>query len=399
MLFWKKHKMKKEFRELRGLLKHTLWNDDDILPEEKKTSLRELYHEIRTEGALPADVKEAEKLLDSWNKRFSRLIDRNSFAASMRGFLDVLLVACCVAGGIRGLFLQPFKIPTGSMQPTLFGIHYIDRKESEKYTSGITRLTRELFAERVFLKAEEAGKIDFENMTRFTEKLFFPKTSLQIGSRQYTLPGDFFANIWRYLPKKQPVLEKGEILCDGYLSSGDHVFVERLSIHFREFKRGDVIVFNTVGLKSPTQDLAGYYYIKRLAGLPGDTLKIVDNILLIKPRGEEKFIPAYEIAAPFRKLYTFQGGYMGHYGDGLLASGQEVTVPEKHYFALGDNTYNSLDSRNWGFIPRKNMIGLAVNIFWPISRRWGLVDTREPLDTESPVFHDLRKQPPAMRLQ
>lgn len=399
MTFWKKHKLKKEFRDLRGLVKHTLWNDDDILPEEKKSALQELYREMREIPALPGDPGEGKKLLENWNKRLSHLVDRTSFAHSIRGFLDVLLVACCVAGGIRGLFLQPFKIPTGSMQPTLFGIHYIDRKASEPHTGWFIKSARTLLATKVILKAEEAGKIDFESMTSFTRHFFFPYTAFRIGEKEYTLPGDFIPNIWRYLPKERSELQKGEELCNGYLSSGDHVFVERVSIHFREFKRGDVIVFNTVGLSSPTQNLAGYYYIKRLAGLPGDTLKIVDNILLIKPAGEKKFIPAYEISPAFRRLYTFQGGYMGHHGDGLLASGQEVTIPAGHYFALGDNTYNSLDSRNWGFIPRKNMIGLAVNIFWPISRRWGLVDTKEPLPVDAPNFLDLRKQPPAMCLQ
>ncbi len=63
----------------------------------------------------------------------------------------------------------------------------------------------------------------------------------------------------------------------------------------------------------------------------------------------------------------------------LLAPGLELVVPENMYFALGDNTSNSLDGRNWGFIPRKNMIGRALNIFWPLSRRWGLVDTKEAL--------------------
>ena len=53
------------------------------------------------------------------------------------------------------------------------------------------------------------------------------------------------------------------------------------------------------------------------------------------------------------------------------------------FFALGDNTSNSLDGRNWGFIPRKNMIGRGLNVFWPISRRWGLVDTKPQLEQKT----------------
>ena len=172
---------------------------------------------------------------------------------------------------------------------------------------------------------------------------------------------------------------KGELLCDGWLSTGDHLFVDRLSIHFLPLKRGDVIVFTTENIKSPTQPLGGYYYIKRLVGLPGDTLKIADNILYIRPEGETEFKPATAFSDKFQRLYSFEGGYQGHIASELLAPGLELKVPKDMFFALGDNTSNSLDGRNWGFIPRKNMIGRGLNVFWPLSRRWGFVDTKPQL--------------------
>ncbi|MBO4303685.1 MAG: signal peptidase I [Lentisphaeria bacterium] len=397
--YLKRRKLWKQFKDLRTTVRYTLKSDDDILSEKKKTALRELEKELACVKKLSWDLDAEERKLSRWEESLSSLIPRSSFAVSMKGFLDVLLVACMVAGGIRALYLQPFKIPTGSMQPTLFGIHYIDREKAAPFQGPVTKLFQPLQSSRAFLKVEEEGAFQPESLRKETILFFWEKTYFRIGTRSYSLPGDFFTNIWRYVNKTGPEFRKGEVLCDGYLSSGDHVFVERLSIHFRKLKRGDVIVFNTVGLRSPTQPLAGYYYIKRLAGLPGDTLKIVDNILLVKPRGEQKFLPIYESAPKFMKLYTFKGGYLGHWADGILAAGAEITVPEGHFFALGDNTYNSLDGRNWGFIPRRNMIGLAVNIFWPVSRRWGLVDTLEPLDVDPGAFLDARKQPAGMNLQ
>lgn len=394
-----KRRLWKQLKDLRTMVSYTLKSDDDILPEKQKENLRELEKELKEVKKLSPDLKKEEARLEEWEERLGRIIPRSGFAVSMKGFLDVLLVACMVAGGIRALYLQPFKIPTGSMQPTLFGIHYIDREKARAFQGPVTRFFQPLQSSRACLKIKESGTFQKESMQRETKFPFREYTSFSIGGIRYDLPGDFFSNIWRYIEKTGNEFQKGEVVCDGYLSSGDHVFVERLSIHFREFQRGDVIVFNTVGLKSPTQMLAGYYYIKRLAGLPGDTLKIIDNILLIRPAGEDKFVPVYEIAPKFRKLYTFKGGYLGHWADGILANGQEITVPENHFFALGDNTYNSLDGRNWGFIPRKNMIGLAVNIFWPVSRRWGLVDTLDPLDVDPGHIMDARKQPVGMNMQ
>ena len=316
----------------------------------------------------------------------------------MRGFLDVLVVACAVAGGIRALYIQPFKIPTSSMQPTLFGIHYIDRKLSEPHLGPVTKAAMPIQAERAKLTVQEDGWLSYDYKHK-NKYFFFTESIFNIGNRTYTLPGDLLQNIKRYLTKTGDYYEKGETFSDGWLSTGDHLFVERFSIHFRDIKRGDIVVFTTEGLSSAVQPLGGFYYVKRLAGLPGDTLKIENNILMIRPKGSEVFKPAYELSEKFRKLYSFKGGYQGHKADGLLAPGQEITVPENHYFVLGDNTNHSLDARMIGFIPRKNIVGLAVNVFWPVSRRWGLVDRLPPLDTPTVFPSDPRYQPSAMSMQ
>ena len=207
----------------------------------------------------------------------------------------------------------------------------------------------------------------------------FDSAMIQIGDRTYTLPGTI-NQIARYLDLERRLeFRKDEVPADGWLSTGDHLFVDRVSIHYLPPRRGDVIVFTTENIKSPTQPLGGYYYIKRLVGLPGDTLKIVDRMLYIRPEGAAEFRPATAFSDKFKRLYSMEGGYQGHIASELLGPGLELKVPENMYFALGDNTANSLDGRNWGFIPRKNMIGRALNIFWPLSRRWGFVDTKPAL--------------------
>ena len=168
-------------------------------------------------------------------------------------------------------------------------------------------------------------------------------------------------------------------------------------------------MFNTEGIYSPDgrslTSVSGYYYIKRLVGLPGDTLKIVDNQLLIRPAGATEFKPIQEIAPVFKKLYSGQGGYQGHTnspGEGgggylLRRAEDEFTVPADSYFMLGDNTRFSADSRLWGVVPRRNIVGRALVVFWPFSRRWGVVDRAEPLPV--PTGEAVRGTYPSMYLQ
>ncbi|MBO4631772.1 MAG: signal peptidase I [Lentisphaeria bacterium] len=391
-----KRKLKKQLKELLNSAVYRLDCDDDILDDKTKAELQAIRSELKQYSSRcnPADLE----AVSACGSRLERLMPKNDLPRRSRNFLDVLVVACTVAGGIRALYIQPFRIPTSSMQPTLFGIHYIDRAASKPFLGPLTRAVMPLQALVAKVRVKDDGLLSTQYQMR-SKNIISTVSDFHIGNNLYTVPGDYLAQILRYLPNPKPFYRSGEIFCDGWLSTGDHVFVERFSLFFRPFKRGDVIVFNTENISSPTQPRGGYYYIKRLVGLPGDTLQISDNILMIRPKGEKDFRPAWEFSDAFKKIYSLQGGYQGHKADGLLALGGELTVPEGHYFALGDNTNFSLDGRNWGFIPRRNMVGLAVMIFWPVSRRWGIVDTKAPLDTPTVMPSEPFFQPPAMSMQ
>lgn len=412
-LFFRNRKLRRRYKDLLLLVRHTLKADDDILSDARREKLRDLDTRLSAMGGKnhPAPPEEGE--LSRMETEFDSLLPRKSFFFTVRGYLDVLAVAASVAFGIRALYLQPFQIPTSSMQPTLFGIHYIDRKESEPYTSALTRFFRPLGASAAKVEVREDGFFHSGFRTRSIPagevianflrdgSLYLTGSVFQIGGTVYAVPGILGNHILPYLDPDALLREyhAGEDFCDGYVSSGDHLFVDRVSLHFRPLRRGDVIVFNTENISSPTQPIGGYYYIKRLAGLPGDTLKITDGVLMIRPRGERDFRPATDFSPAFRKLYSGLGGYAGHGASGLLAPDREITVPDDSLFALGDNTRHSLDGRNWGFIPRHNMIGLALNVFWPVSRRWGLVDTKAPLPVDTVIPESPYLQNPAMRLQ
>ncbi|HQB94750.1 MAG TPA: signal peptidase I, partial [Candidatus Omnitrophota bacterium] len=128
----------------------------------------------------------------------------------------------------------------------------------------------------------------------------------------------------------------------------DKIFVDKISYRFHEPARGDIIVF-----KYPLDRKKDF--VKRLAGLPGDTVEIRNGVLIINGIPQE--------TPPFGKnrYYNVEDWEYGK-------SGHAIKVPEGYYFTLGDNSAHSADSRQWGFVPRKDIIGKAVVIWWPPKR-------------------------------
>jgi len=93
--------------------------------------------------------------------------------------------------------------------------------------------------------------------------------------------------------------------------------------------------------------------VKRLVAFSGEKIEIRDGRILISGRPLED--------PSFKAVYYYNAGDYG-------AEGKVITVPANSYFALGDNSANSRDSRYWGFVPRKNLVGKAVLIYWPLNR-------------------------------
>jgi len=405
---------RKLHRDIVSSVRHVLAEDDDILSDEEKQRFAEFAKAADEARAIP-ELQQSADQLRAVAEDYAAYTGRASFRAWMGSVLDVLAVAFGVAFGLRALFIQPFQIPTSSMQPTLFGIHYIDRQASDPYRSPLVKLFTPLGASNAKIVAPK----DFSMVETDPVPVVRPWGSLipallhpgdfyrtgsllRLGGRDFLLPGDDpRESIFRYLPEdpRMKTYSEGETVFDGWVSSGDHLFVDRFSIHFKPLKRGEVFVFNTEGLYSSRgTPLTGYYYIKRLAGLPGDTLRIDEGHLYIRPKNANVFLPAETFNPAFAKVYSGLGGYQGHQPMGRLEERTEFTVPDDCCFALGDNTANSLDSRDWGPLPVRNIIGRAVFVFWPISRRLGAVDAQDPIPVPT-VYPQSSTQPTAMNLQ
>jgi signal peptidase I len=377
---WNRRKRAKALKQFHSQLKHILHLNDDILVASTKDKVREIIAEAETVN--PGNAEEAEKFLDRAPLRAVKILPRKTFP-TLREYADILAVAFTVAFGARALYVQPFKIPTSSMQPTLFGIHYIADKNTLPHLPGL--LSYALFsAEKADLTVKQSGELDERSLYTYNKYILYPQTRFDIGGVDYELPGEI-NHVQKYCLKGKKEFNKGDVLSDGWLSLGDHLFVDRYTYHFRDPARGEIVVFNTEGLPCSA---SGFFYIKRLIGMPGDTLKIVNGAVHVKSKGSDKFVPitAFNIKG-IDKIYSYKGGYHGHLPLGSLVNEQEVYVPEDSYFMMGDNTSNSSDSRYWGFVPRHNIVGKALLVFWPLSRRWGIADHEDPLPIPTNPMH------------
>ena len=115
---WLKRSNKKLHREIVSSVRHTLAEDDDILSDEEKAQLRE-FEKAADEAKANPDPAACAEALQNVSGQYAGYSGRSSFKAWMCSVLDVLAVAFGVAFGLRALFVQPFQIPTSSMQPTL----------------------------------------------------------------------------------------------------------------------------------------------------------------------------------------------------------------------------------------------------------------------------------------
>ncbi|MBR7139569.1 MAG: signal peptidase I [Lentisphaeria bacterium] len=373
---------KRKKRKLLGEFKARRHAEDDLLTPEKRQQFDALIAEFAA-----SDPRELKSAAAAAEEKMNAIVPPYSW---IRNLLDLLIVVGAVAFGIRGLFFQPFKIPTGSMQPTLYGIHFMESTPLGKNLPGF--LNYALFsARRARLEVKEDGEVNF---LKYNNSFFSDSVIFSVGGRICSLPGGP-QKVVEYSGLEEGLqCRAGEVRCDGFLSLGDHLFVERFSIYLKEPQRGEVMIFTTDGLKvggEPLSASSGFYYVKRLVALPGDTVRLKEDQLYVKPAGAEEFVKIQQLAPRTGKLYSGKGGYQGHLSSmgeyRLFGAEEDYVIPRDHYFMLGDNSAFSLDSRFFGAVPRRNLVGRSWFIFWPFSRRWGFTDRLPPLEfpTGSPV--------------
>lgn len=135
------------------------------------------------------------------------------------------------------------------------------------------------------------------------------------------------------------------------VAAGDRVVTEGLTYLFRKPRRGEVVVFRTEGLDPPPK---AAIQIRRIAGMPGERLRIAGGQLLVNGVA----VPIFNAAGEIRHVNLRACVY-------LTSESEEFVVPADSYFVLGDASANSLDSRQWGAIPAKNIFGRGWFVMTP----------------------------------
>ena len=165
---------------------------------------------------------------------------------------------------------------------------------------------------------------------------------------------------------------------------GDHVLVERQTLApptnwasflpYRDVRRGDVIVFY-----KPTKEPNGQhsFYVKRVIGIPGDHIHLrhgvtyLNNVAQDEPQATKPTAANYD---PYINDFpsvdpSTESGVTPEWSSSLRSyiEGEDLLVPAGNYFVMGDNRTNSLDSRFWGFVPRQNILGRPLFVYWSIA--------------------------------
>jgi signal peptidase I len=326
---------------------------------------------------------------------------------------EMFLVAAIVALAIRTFFLQPFKIPTNSMYPSYNGMTHEVYDESDA-PGGLGKISTFLAwgSIRREIAAPASGEIllpinDFEKVPG-RKWIVLPTTlnqySLVVGNTEviFKVPGEFHPQDvfmdaffpdqegdWNDLVRELryqrervvmykgsaylrtgKTVEKGENVLSFAIHTGDALFVDRISYHFVRPDVGDAIVFKTGNIPLVGDDK---YYIKRLVGVPGDVLQVKAPELY---RNGELITGTDAFANNAKQVDNYSGySYRNSSAMRYLSNPTEtVTIPDDSFFAMGDNSPHSSDSRYWGFVPKEEMVGRAMFIYYPFTHRWGLAN-------------------------
>lgn len=354
-----------------------------------KKMMKHLLHEARHVRNMREDIASAADLADlatseyalrdAWNRRdvtdweaaarrmsacMSKIYPTPSFP-KIRENVEILAVALAVAMGFRTYFIQPFKIPTGSMQPTLYGITVQpqrDRTTWDRFPLSLVSLA--LYGERY---TEVRATVDGILETQFSQDdeafTFYiagvPHRVVR-GLDVFVAPGEYVG--------------RGQVIAAGRVKYGDHIFVDKIRYNFSRPKRGDIFVFSTDDIAYP-RIRSNSFYIKRLAGLPGEEIGLDPPYLLVDGK---------RVTEPFaftRLLNDRDKGYMGYSlpmtqpGMSLFLgnSWERRVLGPGEYLPLGDNTLHSLDGRYFGPVYEKSIVGPAFLVYWPLSPRIGTV--------------------------
>ena len=311
-------------------------------------------------------------------------------SASIRENVEVFLVTGAVVLALRTFFFQPMAIPSGSAQPTLWGItaQELKGKPEVEIPGGLRRLWQACWSGIHYFHgvAEAEGELRIDPPEKIWK--FVNRQTIWVGEKKYTFlftpdPPEDLASRAGLSQRQGQLIHAGEEFIKLKLVSGDHLFVNRMTYNFRHPRRGEIIVFSTHDIDRHLRTYQGYrilventHYIKRLIALGGEHVRIVNNRhVYINGQRLDASTPGFENVYGFDPNHLAEKDqYSGHVNDSGLAplfpdESTELIVRPHCLLAFGDNTMNSFDGRAWGDFPEEKVVGKSSFVFWPIGGR------------------------------
>lgn len=354
--FWVKRKMRKAAKAMLHHARHTRAMREDVASAGALSDLASAEDRLRSAVA-DGDVERFNESANGLDAACRAVWPPRPFA-SIRENVEILVVALGVAMALRCFFIQPFRIPTGSMQPTMFGVQIADQTAPEWYDRfPVSWLGWAVFGEGyVEVRAKQSGYVEGA----------VPSPD---GDSRIVRVSGVPHSVRLHMPQRVEVgafVSKGQVLASGRVTIGDHVFVDKVRYNFSKPKRGNIIVFDTTKIDFP--NLRGDFYIKRLVGLPNESISLRPPYLVADGRPVES-------PFPFHRLVTDPGYHGYEFAGGSRLAGPEdaLQLGPDDYLPFGDNTRSSLDGRYFGPVKRSALVGPAFMTYWPVSSRWGRV--------------------------
>lgn len=424
---YRQRKVIKQYQQFIQTAQKVLAYRQDVLSPQAVEGIRQAQHNLQAS----IQARQPHESLDAVNRAGELLekeLKQHGGKIYPMGFwgenVEMIVVAAILAIGFRSFFFQPFKIPTNSMYPSYYGMTDVVYTDETPEPSGWVKLKNYLLlgSEHHNVLAPATGELVVPIFGPESERpaglLAFQIDKvpayfglIQEPGRIYTffvqgkpvdlaLPADYSLDdvfLKRYFPGqdiadvlsvafKEGRIRPGRngqylwftgVAVSAYQSilnfdilTGDRLFVDRLTYNFRSPAVGDAIVFYTrqiKGLAAADGTPDDRFYIKRLVGMPGDVLEVQSPVLY---RNGEPIhgSKAFELNA------KQQQDYPGYVPAWHLKPHIPLKVPSTGYYAMGDNSPYSLDSRNWGTVPRQEVMGRAIFIYYPFTKRWGISD-------------------------
>lgn len=382
--------------ELADIVKKILNHQRDRLSAEAigtiETALRE-FHTLLRSGADSAAIRAAMASLEKTANEQLKAYPNAGIRENLVMFLEIAILIV----GSRAFLIQPMVIPTGSAQPTLWGVTYQDLRGQpavdvpslpmriwERWIGGVSYY---------HFTAKQDCQITGWQEKPTTVFPFVKKQSLRTSAGEIVVwfpPDDFPRQLGLFDESKRAIkkvsFKAGEDIVKCRVVTGDHLFVERITYNFRRPHRGETIVFRSEHHPGMTWDT---HYIKRLVALGGEKVRIGDD--------RHTYIDGRRLTTNdygFQNVFGFDPAkkpqsdhYSGHVNGKVWQETTgftgptpnfpdettEVQVRPNHYLCFGDNTMNSADSRYWGEpdFPQERVIGKSCFVFWPFTKRFG----------------------------